>query len=248
MKGNEFNPYAEEEKKATKTTLRRFKKALEIYERSFNMCYETVSAICDSTKDKLLDSTAKHVILLMLPRIMQSMQSIRDLVMKAYYYDAAVLERSFVESLGLCAYLSVNEGEAKRWRDGKKINVASINLLEYVPRLLGGVQGTNHSDDAKRVYGELCDYVHTNVRAVVSLIPTLKTRAKHKKVGAEIGAELSFEFAPKFDSRAQEQMYGVSIYPLVTALVLLETFKLELGEKREKKMLSFAKQVLRQLP
>ena len=107
-----------DEDEVTKETLSQFKKEFELYERSFNLLLETVGDLCDlTTSDKPFGSMAKHAIMLIMPRIVQSIQAIRILNLKGYYYDASVIERGLVESIGLCAYFASRK---KKQRIGLK--------------------------------------------------------------------------------------------------------------------------------
>jgi hypothetical protein len=189
---------------------------------------EVFDCISISTRNKTYDLEPKLAVVLILPRIMQSMQAMKLLKTKGYNYDLSVLERSLVESIGLCAYLSSNEKEAKRWLDGKKLEVASINLFDHVWRLLGVGE---RSEDTKRNYGQLCDYVHTNIGGTLSLV---RFGQKRKITGDITTGTVNLQLVPRFD---KHQMGNIAAYPMLVVLMLEEIFKNELGsnKKRENK-------------
>lgn len=225
-----FKFCVEKEEETTKVTFVKFKKEFKLYERCFDLFMETIDCILESTENKLFDSKAKNAISFILPRIVQSMQSIRLLQTKGYYCDSAIIERSLHESIGLCAYLSSDEEEAIRWLHGKPIKVASIHLFDHVTRLL---RVGKHDDVTKRVYGQLCDYVHTNVRSAITLI-TL-SRIEVKTIGGKDASSITLQFIPQFDEKKVE---GISVYPLLATLLLQEIFEKELkpDRKRQKKL------------
>lgn len=228
--------YVEQEEKTTKETLRRFGKDLELYQRSFDLCSETVGHICEYAEKRLVDSTAKEAVLFILPRIMQSMQAVRLLTLKGYYYDARIIERSLIEAIGLCAYLALDDKEAKRWIAGKDIKVPKISLFDYVPQLLRIDTG---DFSAKSVYGQLCHYVHTNARAIVSLIDTMPDRSP-KRVGKKLSAEVKLKFTPKFD---RERFREIASSPIIVTIVLSRIFDKELAEKTKRKIRRFVRQL-----
>jgi hypothetical protein len=225
-----FKSCVEKEEETAKVTFEKLKKEFRLYERCFDLCMEEINCILDSTENKLFDSKAKEAISFILPRIVQSMQSIRLLQTKGYYCDSAILERSFYESVGLCAYLSFDEEEAIRWLHEKPIKVASIHLFDYVTRLL---RVGEHDAGMKRVYGRLCDYVHTNVRSTITLITWSRNDVKIVS-GIDSGI-VTLQFIPQFD---EKNVGKIALLPLLVILVLEEIFKkeLKLDRKRQKKL------------
>lgn len=222
---NHFKIYSKIEEESAKVASEKFKGEFRLYERCFNSCMEISDCISISTRSKPLGLESKTAVTLILTRIMQSMQAMKLLKTRGYNYDASILERSLVESMGLCAYISLNEKEAKRWLDGKQLEVASISLFEYIPRLLGHDERSKTARALpKRLYGRLCDYVHTNIKGVLYLVDTgQKTKN---------GGEVNLQFGPQFD----EQAWGrIAAYPLLLILMLEKIFKNELGSNKKMK-------------
>jgi hypothetical protein len=216
-----FDSFIKAEDEVTKETLRHFKRMFELYERSFNLLLETVSYLFDLTKTELPDSTAKEAILLIIPRIIHSLESIRNLTLKGYYYDVAVLQRSLAESMGLCAYFALNEKEAERWIKGEDIKIPKIELFDFVIKLFGAKDFS-----AKSAYGDLCGYVHTNVRAIVSMLD-------FNQPAPEIGLLITPEFN-------KEKVAVIASYPTVMLIIIEKIFN-ELPEKRREKITKFRK-------
>jgi len=189
-----------------------------LYEDTFNLLLEMIHHICDRTTSL---SRVKSAIILVVPRIIQSLQSIRDLTLKGYYYDLLVVQRSFIESIGLCAYLAQNPEEALNWLKGKNMGVAKINLLPYVGKLLKDTETDTRY--AKVLYGELCNYAHANVRAVLSLHSI--TKSPNLAVGTY--------FVPVFD---EKQVECVAPWVILTLTVLKEIFYDELSERKRNKI------------
>lgn len=226
---SQFKSYREKEEETAKVTLKKFKNELRLYERCFDMCTETIDCIFDSTDNRLFDSNAKNMISIILPRIMQSMQSIMLLKTKGYYCDSMILERSLLESVGLCAYLSSDDEEAIRWLHGKRIKVASIHLFDHASKLL---RIAAHDAEMNKAYGIASDYVHTNVRGAFTLVTPRMNEVK--TVGGIDAGTVALQFTPQFD---EKKVGDISVYPLLLTLVLEEIFKkeLELNKKRQKK-------------
>lgn len=220
--------FAEAEEENTRKALSQLKKDFEIYENSLNLLMETIDQIASFSSPKRRYSGAKAAIMSILPRIIQSMQSIRILALKGYYYDVAVLQRSLLESIGLCAYFALNEEEARNWIKGGDVKIAKIELFDYV-FLLIGEKGTR---GARSVYGELCRYVHANVRAIISLVDDID-RTK---------GTIAFHFLPEFDKNTCRE--SISCFPTLMLLVLSEIFENELGDKTRKGIVRIVEEYL----
>lgn len=97
-----YKDFIERADETAKVTLKKFKQEFKLYERLFDLCMETYDCIAKSTESELLDSRAKDAVLFILPSIVLSLQSIRLLTAKGYYYDSTIIKRGFLESIGLC--------------------------------------------------------------------------------------------------------------------------------------------------
>lgn len=233
--------YLEEEEKTERETLRKSRKDLELYQRSFDLCSETITQICAATKRKPLGSTAKEAILFVLPRVMQSMQAIRLLNLRGYYYDASIVERSFIEATGLCAYLALNEEDSERWISGKGIKEAKIKLFEYVPKLLE-IKADPEYVGTRALYGQLSAYVHTDPRAITTFVSDWMTEKPPKKIGGKLLGELGIQFTSRFD---KEKLRKIGRYPTLMTIMLTVIFENELTKKRSKKIRRLAERLVR---
>lgn len=216
--------------KTAKFTLKKFKQEFKLYERLFDLCMETYDYIAKSSESELIDSRAKNAVLFILPRIVQSLQSIRLLTAKGYYYDSTIIKRGLLESIGLCKYLSSNEEEADQWLNGKKVELASIHLFDYALKLDQAEMKTS----ARAFYGQLCDFVHTNLRGALSLYGGEAKVGKRKQTVIAGSVKVKFQFAPKFDEKG---VIGISSYPMLANQMLEHVFEKELKRygNRQKK-------------
>jgi hypothetical protein len=228
-----YKSYIESEKETTKLTSEKFKKELMLYARFFDLFMETIDCIGESTESKLIDSEGKNATIIILPRVVQSIESIRLLTTKGHYYDSAIIERSLLESLGLCAHLSSNEEEAKRWIRGEKIKLPSIDLLDFPRWLHVGKDDDRWKKFWNVLYGQLCNYVHTNIRSAASLIR--RDRKKEERIGGVMSGRLKCQYAALFDgSRAREILADL----VLATLIVENIFKEELRpyKKRQRKL------------
>ncbi len=234
-----FRDYKKGEEETAKLTSEKFKKELRLYERFFDLFMETIDCISESTESKLLDSKGKAATIVILPRVVQSMESIRLLRAIGHYYDSAIIERSLLESIGLCAHLSSNEEEATHWLHGKKIELAAIELLDLVRWLRLG-KDAKMKTSYKAIYGQLCNYVHTNISGVASFGRIDK---KERRVGGVMSGSIAFQYAPVFDKSGAK---GIAVFPLLATFILEIIFKEELKpyKKRQKKSYRLAEEYL----
>lgn len=216
-----LNDFLEAEFECATETISYLGKDLTLYEHTFNLLLEMIMHICDRKMPENPLSDVKSAIMLIVPQIVQSLQSIRDLTLKGYYYNLSVVQRSFIESIGLCAYLSQNPEEVWKWLKGKHVSVAKINLLHYATKLLKDAK--TDTKRAKALYGRLCNYVHANVRAVVSLFR--KTESPDVPLGTF--------YVPVFDEKRVE---CISPWSIFTLAVLREIFYDELAERKRNKI------------
>ena len=213
-----LNSVLEAEKENTKKTLEQYEKEFEYFERSFNLLSETFDYLCELVRKKEITKIGQKICLIkLMPRVFQTLQSIRVLFLRAYYYDAKVLERSIGESMGLCAYLVNNEKEAKKWLCGKRPSVSKTKLIRYPFKLFKPKDAT-YPPSLKNLYCELSKYVHSDVEALSLITYNDKSPKAY------------LETVPKFK---KEKYSPIGAYPMFTLILLLEVFRDELADKRE---------------
>jgi len=212
-----YKHFVEREEETVKVTLKKLKQDFKLYERCFDLCMETFDCMAKSRESEIVSSKGKDATLIILPSIMQSVQSIRLLITRGYYYDSAIVVRSLLESVGLCTYLSTDDEEANRWVHGKRIKLAGIHLFDYA-------FGKNDAK-VRRLYGLLCNYVHRNIRSAIYFYRGTHEQKVKKDANTEGGVSVDLQFVPQFDKK---EATLTSTYPLLVALMLQEIFKEEL--------------------
>ena len=105
-------------------------KSLELYNYFIGFCSEILEDLMDLSSKKLMD-IPKTASLLIANRLKISSQAIRILILKGYYDEALILERSFYEGLGLCCHVSNNYKDAKNWCKGITQKLAKLNWSIY---------------------------------------------------------------------------------------------------------------------
>jgi hypothetical protein len=96
-----------------KQSLEVSKDALEQYEITYSLCEEILFDIEDNID--LRDDFDRQAAFEIFIRLLGTMQSIRWLTLKGYYFDASVLARSLMESIGDCCYIYQNKGTGEKW-------------------------------------------------------------------------------------------------------------------------------------
>jgi len=202
------------------------KGAIKNYERGFNLCSKTISDIFTKA-NTTLPIPSKRAARLIAFRLMGTMQSIRDLTLMASYYESLILQRSFLESIGLIAYLSENEEEATLWTQNKKISVSTFKLIENISKFLqidGGKQGPY----LVKFYGELCNYAHSNMLAVFSLF------LLDEKEEIEIDGTKIVSLPIRLPSAFNEQLViDITFLPMILLLTIGKVFGADISKTRK---------------
>jgi hypothetical protein len=219
------------EDEVTRKTLSQFDKEFEFYERSINLVYDITVYLCGLTKSKSF-SGSKSAIHFMLPRLLGTMQSIRLLNLKGYYYDESILGRSFFENLGLCAYLARNEEEAENWFAGKAIHVPKIRLYTEFDSFLNEKMEEYEKKEGQAEYGRLSYYVHADMRAIIPSFFRFGKVDFNKR-------RASMMFPPFYK---KDEVSPVALFPIALLVVILKVFKDELGNKWAKKILNILRE------
>ncbi len=229
MKKSIIKDFLDDEEEIEKKTLNEFKMYFEIYESSFNELIKEFFYVVNLSKKRHGFSSTKDSILIIMPRIIQTLQSIRVLNLRGFYYDESILLRGLLESIGLCAYFNLNDKECENWIKGKNIKVPKSRLINYIGKLLK-IEKT----DFNIIYHQLSEFVHSEPKAIISFIDRIESKYPL----------ITFELGPFFDSKKYDP---ISSYPLLTLMVFSEIFKEELGHKRMKKIYNFINVKITQL-
>ena len=153
----------------------------------------------------------KCVAYLLLNRLTGLAQSIKTLVLKGYYYEASILERSFWEAIGLCSYLSSNIPEAEKWFNGEWIDIPKNKLPEQFAKM---IKFNLAQDTSKIVYNILCSFVHSNSPAILSLASISDCSQVDVK-------RISVAVPSKFNRKIVKDL---PIYPTAIALIGVKIF------------------------
>ena len=205
------NQIAHQERLHEKRALEFSKDALEQYETAYSLCDEILYDIEENVDMK--GDHDRRAIFMILVRIMGTMQSIQWLFLKGHYYDAAVLERSFMESLGTCCYISQNKGTGEKWFKEDKL-CTSLDKFKAIAKTLRREIAEEYTSD---FYRKLCKFVHGNRWAIGTLI----SEVEDEYDSSEELWTIRFSNPSPYDKRIVDNVAG---YPLVTLLVIQELF------------------------
>jgi hypothetical protein len=143
------------------------KEALEHYEIAYSLCHEILFELEENVD--LKDDPDRRAVSEIFIRLLGTMQSIKWLLLKGYYFDASVLKRSFLEGLGDCCYIHQNKGTGEKWfKDEKKY--AKTRASNKFIALIKTLKREIPSEDTMELYRKLFKYVHGNSSATMTLI------------------------------------------------------------------------------
>jgi len=205
------NQIAHQERLHEKRALEFSNVALEQYETAYSLCDEILYDIEENVNMK--GDIDRQAIFMIFVRVMGTMQSIKCLFLKGYYYDAFVLVRSFVGSLGTCCYISQNKGTGEIWFNDKKID----DSLDMFKALAKTINREIPEEDTAKFYGKLCMFAHGNNWAIRSLISEVENEDD-----LEDGLKtIRFRNPSPYEKTWVDTVAG---HPLLTLLVIQELF------------------------
>jgi hypothetical protein len=161
-----LSDYLRYEKEAEKNSVLRCEELLKLYKLTFNAFSKTIQFLTKNSDFTDMKSN-QFIIITAMYRLIGTLQSIRILVLKGYYYEANVLTRTIWESLGFCAYLKDNPEKSNQIFEHKKLDISSIGLFKYNLRIFGMQRNEEQEKLTNKMYGEFCDYVHGNLNATL---------------------------------------------------------------------------------
>ena len=156
------------------------------------------------------------------------------LCLRGYYYEASLLKRSFFEGLGLCIYLSECDEEAQKWLRNERIKVTSIKLINYLSKFIEFV--SEEKDVWNVIYGMLCNYVHSNVPAVVSVLD-LQSSQIMKDESGKISTKAKLVMPSNYD---KTEAVSVCILPVIFFSISSRIFEDEISKDTKRKMIKKA--------
>ena len=161
-----MSPFQENRKienEILESTYQDFPHEIATLEEGYDLVIKTIDFLYESSKEK--NYSLKHLsIFSLFPRMILTMSSFFSLAFRGYYYDAMSLLRGWIEALGLMRYLYRNNEAVDHWLNGH-LDVSSISLFYEVwePEFY-------RKRDTSKLYGALCDNIHSNIRAVQELL------------------------------------------------------------------------------
>jgi hypothetical protein len=185
------------------------KEALEQYKEAYSACEEILYDIEDTIN--LKSDTDRKAIFAILVRVLGTMQSAKWLFLKGYYYDAMILVRSLMESLGTCCYISQNKGTGDRWLKGEKIS-SYTNLAKTYAKTLNETQP---EEVTAKFYSRLSTFTHGEWWAVQTLI-TAEFYSFEKRQDM-----IHFNYPLPYDKAMVDTIAGL---PLQTLLIIQKLF------------------------
>lgn len=218
---NYYDYITEIEERNIQKTGEYFSKELEFQKETLGMLYDALKSITNCYSDEW--SHSKKASLFLLPRLIMSTKSTLDLLIRGYYFDYTVVQRSLIECVALLTYLSKDEEAAKKWLNFEKLEVPKWKLMHRL-----------FSSPTKKIlklvdkmYAEESEYVHSGFFAVFS--EWLRHLARRKKVLEMPRFEKSFIGEELSNPRT-----------LLIVLFLVEIFSQELEKGFRMKVMNLA--------
>jgi hypothetical protein len=191
-------------------TEKHYKKAIDFYIESVNLLHEVVLNILGSAKKQKRKSTnVESVICVNCARIISSSRVLLDLVMKGYYYDAYIIQRSLVENALLIECFTRDEKYAKKWVNGE------LKMSKVKEKL-----GLYSSQEFVDMYATLSDFVHANAPAIIPSTFEKLEKKLTKKYNASIF------FTPRFE---KDSNTFILLFPFAQFYVIVTLSKLYQG-------------------
>ncbi len=206
-----YRQIAHQEVLHEKQALKFSKDALEQYETAYSLCDEILYDIEENVD--MTDDLDRKAIYMILVRIMGTMQSIKWLLLKGHYYDAAVLGRSFMESLGTCCHIFQNKSTGEKWFKEEKL-CTSLDKFKAIAKTLGQEIS---EEDTTDFYRNLCKFVHGNRLAIDTFISAVEDEYNPEDKLWTI----RFSNPSPYDKRMVD---NIANHPVVTLLVIQELF------------------------
>ena len=187
------------------------KEALEHYEIAYSLCHEVLFDLEDIDLRDDSDRRAASEIFI---RLLGTMQSIKWLLLRGYYFDASVLIRSFLEGLGDCCYIHQNKGTGEKWfKDEKKI----ANTSDKFKAISKTLKREIPEEDTQELYKALCKYVHGNS----SVTKTLISEVEDEYDLEEKLSTIYYSVPSRYDKCAID---NIAILPVLVLSVIQELF------------------------
>lgn len=138
-------------------------KTLNFGKKFFDMLYDAVESITQSYSDEW--SYSKKASLFILFRLLMSSKASLDLLIRGYFYDYTVVERSIWESMALISLFSKDEESAKEWFAFKRLDIPKWKLVHH---LWVGTPTKKVTARINEAYASQSRYIHSTFFAIIS--------------------------------------------------------------------------------
>lgn len=219
----DIDPYESAERDNLRLAFKQMKFSLNLYNFSASLCYETLQYLSTQTSEKEPFEIEKCVAYMLLTRTTGLMQSIKALVLRGYYCEALILERSFWEALGLCSYLTLNRKEAEKWYDGERIDLSLTMRPECILKVL---ELNTKPSSFENIYRWLCNFVHSNSPAILGSSSFFDCPDENTK-------RITVAIPSRFERKIVQ---GLASYPTIVLLIMTRIFDKELPDEHKKKL------------
>lgn len=164
------------EKANIKRTKSRFAKKISSYKEGCDLLCELVYRLSEKLNEKEIEFR-DIAIASLCNRIIGTSKVIYELSIRGYNYDVMILNRSLYETSIVLWYITKDNNNAEKWITGE------VNLSKMKKEL-----GLFSNQEFEKSYGELSNFVHSNMYGIATLIEPNK----------EMGLDCVIE--PRFDS------------------------------------------------
>ncbi len=231
---SDYFGYEKENEKESK----KYRQQMQRYKQCFEVCSETLDFLLEKSNEKLPHFSNIAPTLIMY-RLIGSLQSIRTLTLKGYYYDSGVLIRNFYESLGLCVYLKENPEKAEQWFKGGEIRNKK-ELFKLNRKIFRAPFNAELDEMADVMYKYLCDYVHSGLFANLEGI-SVSFERKDKIIDGQSARTITVQMPSNVK---KEEIDGLPLLALAMVYALLFLFEDILPDEKK---LSLAEFLLKQV-
>lgn len=230
---NSLSLYLRFEREAEKEIFSDWSTLLNSYKKGFNAFSSSVDFLTKNSAQNI-EHFNQFMIIVIMNRLIGTIQSLRALTLKGYYYEACVLQRNFLESLGLCAYLADNPEKISLILKHNRLDISSSGLFRYTQRIFSKEKDEHLNEITVKLYGTLCDYVHGNLNATLKGLSVEVDDLEGKVDGqSSLGLNLKLPSDPDVDKVSE-----LSLFPLIAILGLLYCYDGVLSPKQRKKLLN----------
>jgi hypothetical protein len=203
------------------------------YKKNLNLFCEMFCQVIHQKWDMQPHEKYKFVFSIIMFRLIGTLQSIRILVLKGYYFESNILIRNFYETLGLCVFLKENPKKIDDWLDGKANLLKTVQAFQLARKMFYAPENKELDKLATKTYGQLCNYVHGN--ALVNFFTVVKIE----------GEEGNRKFSYQMPSPLREtEVMGLGDLSMAMLYAVFYVFEDALTNEQKKKL---GKAMLKQL-